>query len=163
MSRQPVSPRSSASRARRMNRQPDVDWWVDERLRAWSRYFKDRRTYSRCHSIEGRFDAFAKGCWDEGWGSQDEIPPASVPPILDLPSVLQTHAAVGLLVRPQKWSVTLNYCYPTLSRWQVLKIMKKYTGRRFSWRSYLNELDIARLRVAFYLTKPLGAAQSSCN
>ena len=134
-------------------RLPDLEW-VDERLKAWARYFKDRHKYSTCGSGERGFNSFSKDSWDEGWGSKDEIPPPPIAPLLDLRSVLQTHSAIHALVKSQRWALTYGYCYPGLPRWQVLNLMRKYTGRRFTWRGYLDELDMGRVRVAAYLLEP---------
>jgi hypothetical protein len=120
---------------------------LDERLKAWARYFKDRHKYERCKSLEGHFEAASPGSWDEGWGSQDEIPPQPVAPALDLHSVLATHAAVMELDKQHKWAVTYGYCYPGMERWRVLKFIRKYTGHRLTWKEYLETLDIARIRV----------------
>ena len=118
---------------------------LDERLKEWARHFRDRRRLERCRSIEGRFNPHAPGSWDAGWGDP-EAAPSYLPPIV-LPRVLRTHACVQSLQKPGKWAITLGFCYPGLQRYQVLKILKKYTGRRFTWKSYLNELEMARLRV----------------
>jgi len=118
---------------------------LEERLKEWSRYFKDRRRFSRCASIEGRFNPHAPGSWDAGWGDPEAVP-EYLPPIV-LPRVLRTHACVQSLQKPGKWSITLGYCYPGLQRYQVLKILKKYTGCRFTWNRYLDELDMAKMRV----------------
>jgi hypothetical protein len=118
---------------------------LDDRLKEWARHFKDRRRYERCKSIEGRFNPHAPGSWDSGWGDPEAVPDY-LPPIL-LPRVLRTHACVMQLHKPGKWAITLGFCYPGLQRYQVLKIMKKYTGRRFTWKDYLGELEVARVRV----------------
>ena len=118
---------------------------LDERLKEWARHFRDRRRLERCRSIEGRFNPHAPGSWDAGWGDPEAVP-SYLPPIV-LPRVLRTHACVQSLQKPGKWAITLGFCYPGLQRYQVLKILKKYTGRRFTWKSYLNELEMARLRV----------------
>lgn len=118
---------------------------LDERLREWSSYFKDRHRFNRCKSIEGRFNPFAPGSWDSGWG--DPGAPQTILPEVKLPRVLQTHACVQSLQKPYKWAITYAYCYPSLERWMTLKLMKKYTGRRFSWKVYLETVDLARMRV----------------
>lgn len=120
---------------------------LDERLNEWARHFKDRKRFERAKSLEGRFVAASPGSWDEGWGSQDEIPVQRYAPPVDLRRALLTHAAVMELDRCQRWAVTYGYCYPHLERWQVLKFVKKYTGQRLSWKTYLEVLDTARLRV----------------
>ena len=118
---------------------------VDERLKEWARAFRDRRRLERCKSLEGRFNRFMPGARDEAWG--DPGPPeAPLPPLL-MPRVLRTHECVQSLQKSQKWAVTFGYCYPGLDRYRVLKALKKYVGRRFTWNAYLDELDIARVRV----------------
>jgi hypothetical protein len=120
---------------------------LDERLIEWARFFKDRHRYERAKSLEGRFEAASPGSWDEGWGSQDEIPVQRYAPAIDVLRALRTHAAVMELGKCQRWSITYGYCYPHLERWQVLKFLKKYTGERLTWKQYLNELDMGRMRV----------------
>ena len=134
--------------------------WVDERLKAWARYFKDRHHYQSCGSLEKFFRATSEVCEAEGWG-EPSVPRAEAP--LDLRSVLQTHDGIHTLSQSQRWAITYGYCYPGLERWRVLKLMRKYTGRRFTWNEYLGEIEIGRFRVAAYLlTSPLDRAQSSC-
>jgi hypothetical protein len=118
---------------------------LDERLKEWARHFRDRRRLERCKSIEGRFNPHAPGSWDSGWGDPEAVP-SYLPPIV-LPRVLRTHACVSSLAKPGKWAITLGYCYPGLQRYQVLKILRKYCRKRFTWNAYLDELDMARLRI----------------
>ena len=126
---------------------------LDERLREWARFFKDRHHWERVKSLEGRFEAHSPGSWDEGWGSKDEIPPQPLAPAVELPRVLQTHQAVMELDKAGRWKVTYAYCYPHLERWQVLKFLRKYTGHRYTWNQYMDGLDIARMRVWAYLCR----------
>ena len=118
---------------------------LDERLIEWSRYFKDRHKFNRCKSLEGGFNPYAPGAWDSGWG--DPGAPTAILPDIVLPRVLKTHACIQELPKANKWAITFGYCYPGLERWQVLKSLKKYCGRRFTWKEYLEVLDVARLRV----------------
>jgi hypothetical protein len=119
---------------------------LDERLEEWARYFKDRHHYSRCASIEGRFNPHAPGSWDSGWG--DPGAPSAIRPEVKLSRVLQTHACVMGLPKPDyKWAITYAYCYPHLEKWLVLKCLKKYTGRRSTWNQYLELLEIGRMRI----------------
>lgn len=122
--------------------------WVDQRLHEWSRYFKDRAKYSACKSIESRFQASSDDFAVEGWGEPST--PRFAPPV-DVRSALETHSAVSDLPKSQKWAVTFWYCYPDLERWRVLKAMRKYTGRRFTWKDFTGEIEIGRVRVAGYL------------
>jgi hypothetical protein len=136
-------------------RLPELDW-VDERLKAWAHYFKDRHKYSSCGSIEKLFRATSDVCESEGWG---EPSPPVIAPVLDLHSVLQAHCAVQALPKSYKWAITYAFCYPYLERWRVLKLMKKYTGRRFTWKEYLDQVDIGRCRVAAYLAQPMSLVE----
>ena len=118
---------------------------LDERLKEWARYFRDRHRYNRVQSIEGRFNPYSPGSWDSGWGEPEA--PQSVLPEIKLPRVLLTHTAVHELPRLHRWAITYAYCYANLERWQVLKFIKKYTGQRISWKSYLEVVDIGRVRI----------------
>ena len=119
---------------------------LDDRLKEWAAYFKDRRRWERCKSIEGRFNAYAPGSWDAGWGDPEAL--QTILPEIKLPRVLRTHECVmELPSKAQRWAVTFGYCYPGLDRYRVLKALKKYTGRRFTWNGYLDELDMARMRI----------------
>src|SRR5687767_922432 len=102
-------------------------------------------------SIEGRFNPYDPGSWDAGWG--DPGAPQAILPEIKLPRVLQTHACVQSLSKAGKWAVTFGYCYPNLERWQILKFLKKYTGERMTWKSYLHVLDMGRIRVWALLYK----------
>ena len=128
-----------------MRRESLVPPELDERLIEWARYFKDRHKFNRCASLEGRFSPYAPDAWDSGWG-EPGAPVAPLPEIL-LPRVLRTHEAVQSLERAYKWVVTYGYCFPSLERWQVLKSLRKYTGRRYTWGAYLDALEIAKVRV----------------
>lgn len=128
---------------------------LDERLHEWSRFFKDRHHFSRCASMEGRFNPHAPGSWDSGWG--DPGAPSAILPEIKLGRVLETHKCVMGLGSDswglsRKWAITYAYCYPHLERWMVLKFIKRHTGRRFTWVQYLDLLEIARLRVWTDLT-----------
>ena len=134
-----------------MNRHPDIEW-IESRLIEWARYMKDRPRYSTCQSLEGRFVVTQDERDKNGWG--DVAPPEYAPPV-NVRRALQTHAAIGLLPKSQKWALTYGYCYPSLDRWRVLKLMRKYSGRRFTWTAYLTEIEIGKVRVAGYLLQPL--------
>lgn len=118
---------------------------LDVLLIEWSRFFKDRQRFSRCASIEGLFNPYSPGAWDSGWGDQG-APRDMLPEVL-MPRVLKTHACVQELPTANKWAITFWYCYPMLQRWQILKYLKKYCGRRFSWKEYMEVVDVGRLRV----------------
>ena len=123
---------------------------LEDRLIEWSRFYRDRHQYSRCASLEGNFNPHAPGAWDAGWG--DPGAPAAPLPAIVVPRAVQTNEAiVGLgndsTGKVYKWSITYHYCFPGLDRWRILKAIRKYTGRRLTWNSYSEALDIARIRV----------------
>lgn len=60
---------------------------------------------------------------------------------------LQTHDAIQELDKQYKWALTYGFAYPSLPKFLVIRLMKKYTGRRLNWQSYLELLDIGRMRV----------------
>lgn len=124
---------------------------LDERLKEWARYFRDRRLFNRCMSIEGRFNPYAPGSWDSGWGDPGAVQ-AILPPVV-VSRVLRTHECVQGLPKAGKWAITYGYCYPNLERWQVLKALKKWAGRRLTWNEYLDTLDMARMKVWAMLYK----------
>jgi hypothetical protein len=118
---------------------------LDELLQEWGRYFRDKRLYQRCMSIEGRYDRFAPGSWDSGWGDPG-APQAILPPVV-VSRVLRTHECVQRLPKPSKWAITYGYCYPNMERYKVLKFLRKWTGRKLTWNEYLDTLDIGRMRI----------------
>lgn len=119
---------------------------LDERLREWARAFKDRHRWGKCGSLEGQFNRFMPGVREESWGPPE--PPGAILPPLMMPRVLRTHECVmSLPSRSQRWVITFRYCYPGMARHQVLKAMRKYTGKRFSWKEQENELEMAKMRV----------------
>lgn len=121
--------------------------WVDERLREWGWYFRDRRNKGRCLSMESRFKPHSEDFSAEGWGDMESAPSVRSGASYRVLRALETHEAVQELDRIYKWSLTYAYCYPGLPKFVVLKAMRKFTGRRLNWTAYLTALDIARCRV----------------
>jgi hypothetical protein len=119
---------------------------LDERLREWGAYFKDRRKYSPIGSAEKKFQPHSEDYAKEGWG--DPVPPQ--PQIRQRDWVLRaikTNEAIMQLEPVHKWSITYAFAYPGLPRFIVLRVIKKFTGRRLTWNQYLDAVDIARMRV----------------
>jgi hypothetical protein len=120
---------------------------LDERLWEWAYYFKDRQRLERCKSIEHRFQATSDDFAKEGWGDSEAAP--SVRPARSYAArrAIQTHEVIQQLDKLYKWVLTYGYCYPSLPRFVVLRAIKRFTGRRLTWGSYLDTLDIGRMRV----------------
>jgi hypothetical protein len=124
---------------------------IDERLREWASYFRDRRSLESCRSIEHRYRPVSEDFAAEGWGDQDAAREPKRTFILL--RALATHDAVMQLEKAQKWSVTYAYCYPSLPRGLVLRCMKKWIGKPVSWKVFTEQVEIARYRVAASLLK----------
>ena len=127
-------------------RWPDLEA-VDERLREWAYYFRDRKSLERCRSIESRFKATSDDFSTEGWGDMDSAPSVRPGASYSLLRAVQTHEQIQALDKLYKWALTFGFCYPSQPRYLVLRFMKKYTGRRMTWTAFLEALDIARVRL----------------
>ena len=121
---------------------------VDERLWEWGRYFRDRGRLETCGSAEKYFRAHSEDFAAEGWGEQEKaapVKPAKPGAVLE---AIRTNEVVMGLVPVQKWGVTYWYCYPGSPRFVVLRGVKRFTGHRLNWQRYLEQVEIARLRVS---------------
>lgn len=133
---------------------------LEDRLIEWARCFRDRRSFTRCASMERLYNRNMPGAWDGGWGDPG-APERALPPIL-VPRAVQTNEAiVGLggdsTAKVYKWSITYHYCFPGLERSTILKGIRRMTGRRLNWRQFGEALDIARVRVWTTLNSGLRA------
>lgn len=123
---------------------------IEDRLREWAAYFKDRRRLDRCKSIEHRFTPHGEDFAKEGWGDDEAAPtPARKP--LNVIRAIQTHDAVMQLPHLQKWSITYAYCYPALPRGMVLRCLKKWLGKPVSWKVFVEQVEVGKYRVAAIL------------
>lgn len=120
---------------------------VDERLWEWAFFFRDRKKLETCRSIEKRYRATSEDFAAEGWGDTETAPSVRPARNLVLLRALETHEVIQGLDRKYKWALTYGYCYPSLPRYLTLRLMKKYTGRYLTWKTYLETMDIARMRV----------------
>lgn len=125
----------------------------DERLREWASYFRDYRPAGRCGSLEGLYQRHSDDLGDEVSEEVREAPkrPRARNWVL---RAIQTHEVISQLDKQYKWALTYCYCYPSLPKFIVLRLMKKYTGRRLAWAKYLEVVDIARMRVWALTTAP---------
>lgn len=120
---------------------------IEERLREWARYFKDRRRVERCRSIEHRY---VRMPGEEGWGDEDAAP-TSPRASVNVLRAIQTNDAIRSLPKVQAWVITYAYCYPALPRGMVLRCMKKWTGKPMNWKVFTEQVEIGRYRVAAIL------------
>ncbi len=123
---------------------------VEERLWEWAFYFRDRKRLERCHSIEHMFRPHSEDFAKEGWGDMEAAPSKTVKNFLLLRAI-QTQEALMQLPKPQKWAITYRYCYPSLQRGLVLRMMKKWSGQRMNWKSYQEQLEIGLFRMHVWL------------
>ena len=119
----------------------------DERLREWASYHRDRRRWLHCGSAEGRYRRHADDPDPEGWGEPERAPKPPERPRDWVLRAIETNGAIMQLGLVQKWCLTYAYAYPGLPRFVVLRAIKKFTKRHLSWREYLDQTDIARIRV----------------
>lgn len=119
---------------------------IDERLREWAFFFKDRKRLERCRSIEHRYRPNSEDFATEGWGDPDAAPGRK--PNFVLLRAIETHEAVMQLPNVQKWSITYAYCYPALPKGMVLRCLKKWLGRPVTWKVFSEQVEIGRYRVA---------------
>ena len=122
---------------------------IEERLREWGWFMRDRRRLESCRSIEHRYRPIAEDFADEGWGDPDAAPKSK--PNFVLLRALETHDAVMQLQKIQKWSITYAYCYPALPRGMVLRCMKKCVGKPVTWKVFVEQVEIGKYRVAAIL------------
>lgn len=125
----------------------------DERLREWADYHRDRRRWLRCGSLEGRYKRMAGEDEGEGWGDIESAPEAVRARPRDwILRAIETNAAIMQLQLVQRWAVTYAYAYPSLPKFVVLRALKKFTRRQITWKQYLDQVDIARLRLWAHLS-----------
>ena len=110
----------------------------EARMKEWGRYFGDRRRLQTCGSAEKNYKRRS---------DDPDYEPVLVRDEFMLKRVLATHEAIQAEDRSSKWALTLNYCYRQMQRGHLLGVMRKMTGRRLGWYSYLDLLDSARIRV----------------
>jgi hypothetical protein len=119
---------------------------VDELLREWAHFFRDRKNLESCRSIEHRYKPHSDDYATEGWGDM-EAAPQTTKRSYALLRALETHEAVMQLPKTQKWALTYHFCYPHLPRGMVLRVMKKWIGRHISWKTFQEQVEIGRCRV----------------
>lgn len=126
----------------------------DERLRDWGAYFRDRRRYMRCGSLEGRYVRRAGEDDGEGWGDVESAPEAIRARPRDwILRAIETNEAIMQLQLVQRWAVSYAYAYPGLPKFVVLRALKKFTKRHLTWKEYMDQVDIGRFRVWAHLVR----------
>lgn len=98
-------------------------------------------------SLEGRYQRHSDDMGEEGVSEETREAPKPPRPRDWVLQALATHEVIQTLDRKYRWALTYAYCYPSLPKHLVLRLMKKYTGRYMAWKAYLELVDIARIRV----------------
>lgn len=125
---------------------------VSVRLKEWAAYFKDRQSHTVLGSAESRYKPHSDDYAAEGWGDIEKSP--TQPPrkanwvlraqqVQDVMTELSKTATGKLYV----WALTYSFAYPHLPRHLTLRLMKKYTNRRMSWKQYEETIDMGMLRI----------------
>jgi hypothetical protein len=127
--------------------QRDLPPDLEERLWEWAWAFRDIKRSEKCRSIEHRFRATSEDFAAEGWGDTEAAPRVQPARSYSLRRAIETHEVIQQLDKKYKWALTYGYCYPSLPRGIVLRCLKKFTGSRLTWKTYLEILDIGRIRV----------------
>lgn len=118
---------------------------IDELLREWGYFFRDRRRLERCRSMEHKFRPHSEDFAKEGWGDMEASNDRR--PAYLLSRALKTHEALMKLPKIQKWAITYYYCYPGLPKGMVLRVLRKWVGRPVTWKLYVENVDIGRFKV----------------
>lgn len=131
---------------------------VDERLKEWGAYFKDRASKSQLGSAESRYKPHSDDYAAEGWGDPEATPAPPPRPrnwVLRAQEVQDVITGLAKSVEGKRyaWVLTYAYAYPYLPRFVVLRCIKKFTGSRITWSAYLDMIEIGRYRVHALLAK----------
>jgi hypothetical protein len=125
---------------------------IDERLHEWAHFFRDRNRLESCKSIEHRYKPHSDDYAAEGWGDKESAPSAAPERSYRLLRALETHEAIGKVQVKYRWAITYAFCYPSLPRFVIIRLMKKWTGRRFTWKEFDEMVDVARYRISALLS-----------
>lgn len=102
----------------------------------------------RCGSLEGRYKRIAGEDDGEGWGEIESAPEAVRARPRDwILRAIETNGAIMRLHLVQRWALTYAFAYPGLPKFVVLRALKKFTKRHLTWKQYMDQVDIGRLRV----------------
>lgn len=123
---------------------------VDERLREWADYFRDRASYSKLGSAESRYKRFSGDPDTEEWG--DPALALKAPKQRDwILRAIETNDALVKLPKVNRWAITYAFAYPGLPRAIMLRCLRKFSGHRLSWAQFLEQVDIGRMRLHMLL------------
>ena len=122
---------------------------IDDRLREWAHFFRDPTFRAQtCASAEKYFRATSADATDEGWADwQEAAPRPKPPPSWAMRRATETNDQIRRLDRIYRWALTYCFCFPNAPKGRVLSAMRHRTNRRMNWSSFLDTVDIARIRL----------------
>ena len=124
---------------------------LDDRLREWGHYFRDRFFRRRtCASAEKLFRATSDDFGPSGWGDNESAPRTQQPPSWTIRRALETHDYLHRLDLHYRWALTYAYCYPNMDKYRVLTAMRHRTRKRLNWNQFLESVDVGRIRLWAY-------------
>ena len=118
---------------------------VDDRLKEWAHYFRDRARLSTCGSAERLYRPHSDDYAVEGWGDPPAVPKA--PQKRNLLRAIEVNEALVKIPVVNRWALTYGFAYGHLPRFVLLRGMKRRTRRRMSWKEFLEAVDIGKVRV----------------
>ena len=124
---------------------------IDDRLKEWAVYFRDRSRLTTCGSAERLYKPHSDDYAIEGWGDLPPTPKA--PQKRSLLRAIEVNDALVQIPLVNRWALTYGYAYAHLPRFLVLRAMKRRTSRRMNWREFLDSVDIGRVRIWRVLEK----------
>lgn len=124
---------------------------VEELLQEWAFFYRDRRRFESCRSIEHRFKAHSDDFAVEGVAVDSTPKEKERKPDYNMNRAHQTHEALMALPKIQKWAITYWYCYPWLKEGLVLRVMRKWVGQPVNRKVYREQLEIGRFRMYAWL------------
>jgi len=118
---------------------------IDDRLKEWAFYFRDRRRLSSCGSAERLYRPHSEDYANEGWGD----PPASpkAPQRRSILRAIQVNDALVQLPLVNRWALTYGFAYAHLPRFIVLRCMKKYAKKKLTWQEFLDAVELGKVRL----------------
>jgi len=118
---------------------------VDDRLKEWAVYFRNRTKLSTCGSAERLYKPHSDDYAVEGWGDPPPVPKS--PQRRSLLRAIEVNEALVKIPLLNRWALTYGYAYGHLPRFIVLRAMKRHTRKRLTWKEFLDSVDIGKVRI----------------
>lgn len=118
---------------------------VEERLKEWAFYFRDKHTLSTCGSAERLYKPHSDDYSIEGWGDPPPVPKA--PMKRSIRRAIEVNEALVKIPVLNRWAITYGYAYPYLPRFVILRCMKRHARARMTWREFLDAVELGKVRI----------------